>query len=202
MLSGGIFAKSDSLLPTSLATFISTMNNSTSILPSTRVDLHNLYSDETFLSTYQAVCSQLQHSAFTIFSGVKQDAVISDVLKTFHVPHFSTEIVTEREMMERPFTLFLGPSREDMTWMIESTVRAVVQPYSKIALITHQTSALLSTSLLASLQGDKLEVLVEHLVEKDIRPSLARLRMKGVKTMVVDISSSLVKPFLYQVSSV
>merc|ERR1719244_690488 len=115
-----------------MATFISTMNNSTSILPSTRVDLHTLYSDEDFLSTYQAVCLQLQHSAFTIFSGVKQDAVISEVLKTFHVPHFSTEMVTEREMTERPFTLFLGPSREDMTWVIESTVRSVVQPHTKV----------------------------------------------------------------------
>ena len=127
--------------------------------------------------------------------------MISDVVKTFHVPHFSTELVTEREMKERPFTLFLGPSREDLTWAVESTVRSLVKPYNKVALISHESSILLSTSLMASLQGDRLEVMVENLVEKDIRPTLARLRKKGVKTMIVDIASHLVKAFVYQVSS-
>ena len=120
-------------------------------------------------------------------------------MKTFHVPHFSTEVVTESEMMERPFTLFLGPSREQMTWAVESTVRVLAQPHSKVALISHQSSVLLSTRLLAGLQRKGLDVMVETLVEKDIRPSLVRIRKKGIRMMIVDISSELVKAFLYQV---
>merc|ERR1719347_711953 len=85
-----------------------------------------------------------------------------------------------------------------MTWAVKSTVHSLVQPYSKVALISHQSSILLSTSLVASLQEDRLEVIMENLVEKDIRPNLERLRKKNVKTMIVDISSDLVKAFLYQ----
>ena len=98
---------SDSILPVSLASSTAILNNSSSILPDTRVDLHSLYSDEHFLSTYQAICDQLHYSAFTIFSGVKHDAVVSDVLNKFHVPHLSTEMVSESERKERPFSLFL-----------------------------------------------------------------------------------------------
>ena len=108
-------------------------------------------------------------------------------------------MVTESEMMERPFSLFLGPSREDMTWAVGTTVKTIARPYSKVALISHQSSILLSASLLASLQEDRLDVIVEDLVETDIRPNLVRIRKMEITTIIVDISSDLVKPFIYQV---
>ena len=198
-ISGGIFDLSDSILPDSLASSTAILNNSSSILPDTRVDLHSLYSDEDFLSTYQAICDQLQYSAFTIFSGVKQDAVVSDVLNKFHVPHLSTEMVSETERKERPFSLFLGPSKEDMTKMVEETVKALTQPGGMVGLISHQSSILLSNTLLSNLQHYKLGVMVEDLTEKDIRPNLVRIRKKEVKTIIVDVAADLVKPFIFQV---
>ena len=151
------------------------------------------------MSTYQVICSHLQYSAFTVFSGVKLDAVVSNVLNKFHVPHLSTEMVKEVEIMERPFSLYLGPSKEDMTMAVETTVKALTRPAEIVALITHETGILLTSSLLTKLQKNRLDVIVEDLVEKDIRPILVRIRKMNIKTIIVDVAADLVKPFIYQV---
>ena len=143
----------------------------------------------------------MEYSVFTIFSVVKHDTVVRDILNRFHVPHFSTEMVTEKEMMERPFSLYMGPSKEDMTRAVETTVTALTRPGEKVALITHQSSILLTSSLLANLQKDRLDVTVEDLVEKDIRPNLVRIRKRNIKMIIVDVAADLVKPFTYQVRS-
>jgi hypothetical protein len=130
---------------------------------------------------------------------VKHEGVVSDVMNKFHVPHFSTEMVTEREMMERPFSLFLGPSKEDMTRAVETTVTAISRPESKVALINHQSSILLTSSLVAALQRERLDVIVEELVDKDIRHTLVRIRKMNIRTIIVDVAADLVKPFIYQV---
>ena len=121
------------------------------------------------------------------------------MMNKFHVPHFSTEMVTEREMMERPFSLFLGPSKEDMTRAVETTVTAISRPESKVALISHQSSILLTSSLVAALQRERLDVIVEELVDKDIRHTLVRIRKMNIRTIIVDVAADLVKPFIYQV---
>ena len=120
-------------------------------------------------------------------------------MNKFHVPHLSTEMVTEREMIERPFSLFLGPSKEDMTRAVEATIKAISKPANKVALISHQSSILLSSSLLADLQREGMNVMVEELVDKDIRHTLVRIRKMNMRTMIVDVAAGLVKPFIYQV---
>jgi hypothetical protein len=145
------------------------------------------------------ICAQLQYSVFTIFSGVTHDAVVSDVANKFHVPHLSTEMVLETERMERPFSLFLGPSKEDMTKAVETTVKALTKSGGKVVMISHQSSILLSNSLLANLQRNNFNVILEDLMEKDIRPNLVRIRKKKIKTIIVDVGADLVKPFIYQV---
>ena len=125
--------------------------------------------------------------------------MVRDAVNKFHVPHLSMEMVSEEERKESHFSLFLGPSKEDMTMLVEETVKAITRPYDKVALITHQSSILLSNTLLANLQQHKLIVMVEYLIEKDIRPNLVRIRKMEIKTIIVDVSADLVKPFLYQV---
>eukprot|EP00092_Neocalanus_flemingeri_P016164 GFUD01017495.1.p1 GENE.GFUD01017495.1~~GFUD01017495.1.p1 ORF type:complete len:754 (+),score=290.72 GFUD01017495.1:38-2299(+) len=195
---GGLFDLSNTILPVSLGTSVFILNNSSSILPSTRVDLHTQYSDGDSFSTHQVICAQLQYSVFTIFSGAKHDGVVSDIPNKFHVPHLSTEMVTEKEMKERPFTLYLGPSKEDMTMAVETTVKTLAKTGGKVALISHQTSNLLTSSLLSNLQRDRLDITMEDLVEKDIKPNLVRIRKNNIKTIIVDLAADLVKPFIYQ----
>ena len=86
-----------------------------------------------------------------------------------------------------------------MTRAVETTVTALTRPGEKVALITHQSSILLTSSLLANLQKDRLDVTVEDLVEKDIRPNLVRIRKRNIKMIVVDVAADLIKPFIYQV---
>ena len=86
-----------------------------------------------------------------------------------------------------------------MTKMVEETVKALNQPGGMVGLISHQSSILLSNTLLTNLQHYKLGVMVEDLTEKDIRPNLVRIRKKEVKTIIVDVAADLVKPFIYQV---
>ena len=40
---------------------------------------------------------------------------------------------------------------------------------------------------------------VELLQHTDVRPNLARVRQSEARTVIVDISAHLIKPFLYQV---
>ena len=41
---------------------------------------------------------------------------------------------------------------------------------------------------------------VELLQHTDVRPNLARVRQSEARTVIVDISAHLIKPFLYQVN--
>ena len=86
-----------------------------------------------------------------------------------------------------------------MTNMVEETVKTLTQPGVMVALISHQSSILLSNTLMSNLQQYKLGVMVEDLTEKDIRPNLVRIRKKEVKTIIVDVAADLVKAFIYQV---
>ena len=74
-LSGAIFRSQDSALSSSLHKAVSSINNSSLILPDTRLDLHTLYTEGDFVSSYEAVCSQLQHSVLAIFSGLQESSV-------------------------------------------------------------------------------------------------------------------------------
>ena len=74
-MSGAIFRSQDSALSSSLHKAVSSINNSSLILPDTRLDLHTLYTEGDFVSSYEAVCSQLQHSVLAIFSGLQESSV-------------------------------------------------------------------------------------------------------------------------------
>ena len=54
---------------------MTSINNSTLILPDTRLDLHTLFTEGDFVSSYLAVCSQLQHSVLAIFSDLQETSV-------------------------------------------------------------------------------------------------------------------------------
>ena len=73
--SGSIFRSQDSALSSSLQEAVSSINNSTLILPDTRLDLHSVFTDGDFVGSYQAVCTQLQHSVLAIFSSLQGTSV-------------------------------------------------------------------------------------------------------------------------------
>ena len=54
---------------------MSSINNSSLTLPDTRLDLHTRFTEGDFVSSYLAVCDQLQHSVLAIFSGLQETSV-------------------------------------------------------------------------------------------------------------------------------
>ena len=173
------------------------INNSTSILPDTRLDLHTLFTDGDFISSQLAVCSQLQHSVLVIFTSLPEsDSVISEVLNTWHIPHFSSSLVSRLEAARQPYNLHLGPSLDWLTSSVESVVRTLVRPGESVAVITHHTGQLQLTQLLSSLQSSNISVQLELLQADEIRPKLSAVRRSQLRTVVVDISSALIIPFL------
>ena len=88
-----------------------------------------------------------------------------------------------------------------------------------MALVSHHSGSLDTSGVVASLQqrghtvtvrGDTiigtpctlhlLPLQVELLQHTDVRPNLARVRQSEARTVIVDISAHLIKPFLYQVN--
>ena len=126
------------------------------------------------------------------------DSVVPAVLNTWQLPHLSSSLVTGLEAARQPFSLHLGPSREELTEAVESVVREVVGQGEEVAVLTHHSGLLQVEQLLASLQGEAHPVQLSVLQGSDIRPELRRLRRLNTTTIVVDISSSLIKPFLEQ----
>ena len=87
-----------------------------------------------------------------------------------------------------------------------------------MALVSHHSGSLDTSGVVASLQqrghtvtvrGDTITgtpctlhlllLQVELLQHTDVRPNLARVRESEARTVIVDISAHLIKPFLYQV---
>ena len=173
------------------------INNSSSVLPDTRLDLHTLFIDGDFVSSQQAVCSQLQHSVLAMFSSLS-GGVVREVTNTWHVPHFSSSLVTRLEADQHPYNIHLGPYLDSLTLAVESGLRAVLRPAERLAVITHHTGQLRVSQLVSSLQSSGHSVLLELLQTQDIRAELGAVRRHKIRTVVVDVSSPLILPFLQQ----
>ena len=121
---------------------------------------------------------------------------MTDVLNTWHLPHFSSHLVTRLEADRQPFTLHLGPTREDLTRAVESVVKEVAGEEEEVAVVTHHTGLLQVEQLISRLQGGGRSVQLSVLQTNDIRPELRRLR--SLNTIIVDISYLFIMPFLQQ----
>ena len=126
----------------------------------------------------------------------QSDSVVTDVLTTWQLPHLSSDLVTRLEAARQPFSLHLGPSREDLTEAVESLVREVAGEEEEVGLVTHHSGLLMVEQLIARLQGGGRSVRLCVLQTKDIRAELRRLR--SLNTIIVDISSPYILPFLQQ----
>ena len=122
--------------------------------------------------------------------------MVTDVLTTWQLPHLSSDLVTRLEAARQPFSLHLGPSREDLTEAVESLVREVAGEEEEVGLVTHHSGLLMVEQLIARLQGGGRSVRLCVLQTKDIRAELRRLR--SLNTIIVDISSPYILPFLQQ----
>ena len=163
------------------------INNSSTILPYTRVDLHTIFTASDIISSYEAVCTQLEHSAFTVFSNSKNWKIISGVLNKFQVPLLSVELPTSSEREENPFTVFLGPDKEDLTNAVTETVKKVSQ--ERIVVITHNTSVLILDKMMISLQESKKKVIIENLEGQDIRLNLKSEYQKVTSILFSNLST-------------
>ena len=169
-----------------MATSVRIINNSSTILPHTRVDLHTVFTANDIISSFDVACTQLQHTAYTIFSDSRHWKTISGVLHKFNVPLLSTELPTRFERETNPFTVFLGPDKEDLTDAVAATVNVVSK--KKIVVITHNSNVLIFDRLIESLQKNGKSVTIEKLEDEDIKPNLVRVRQTNIKCIIVDIS--------------
>jgi len=104
---GCLLDSHDSVLSSSVQQTVASINNSSRLLPSTRLDLHTVFTDSRdMLTVYQGICSQLEHSIVTLVtsqgpptgSNHVQSGLITEMLNKWHIPHFSTQIVSTLQM--------------------------------------------------------------------------------------------------------
>ena len=83
----------------------------------------------------------------------------------WQLPHFSTQIAPALTQARQPFTVYLGPSREDMMAAVISVTRLTMERVRRAerraALVTHHSGLLDSGSVLAKLQEENIDVQVE-----------------------------------------
>jgi len=203
---GSLFDNVDSVLSSDISQVLDSINNSSSLLPDTRLDLHTVYTQHgDMLSVYQGVCSQLEHSVVSLVTspGLEEadTALVTSLLNRWHLPHFSTQIAPALTQARNPFTVYLGPSTESLVAATISATKVTMGPRGgqrRVALVTHNSGLLDTDSVVTQLQEDNMTVQIELLQNKDVRPHMKRIREWGAKTIIVDIAVELIKNFLYQ----
>jgi len=210
---GSILDDHDSVLSTGLQNTVSSINNSTSLLVSTRLDLHSVFMDaRDVMSSFQSVCSQLEHSVVTMLvSGPAypfdtQSTQVTKMLNIWHLPHFSSNIPTKQDIARNPYTIHLGPTKESLLDGLFSIIQRLrennpdfdQEDEAIIGLVTHQSRMFDSSIIVAELQRINFRVIVENLEGKNVKPNLVRLRDSGAKIILVDFDSELILAFLSQ----
>lgn len=142
----------------------------------TRLDTYLQYSESSHLSAYTVTCVELEQSVLSIFSNSPGfESIIGSLAFKYKIPQFSLDLVSGPTMLQNPFTVYLSPSREDITSGVVGTVLRL--GVERVGVVTHSATGVLHTSsLVERLQVAGVEVLVVDLADKDVRPELSQLR--------------------------
>jgi len=190
---GGVFNSIDSSLGASLAHVVAEINNSSALLPDTRLDQLTAYSElGEPLESIDTVCRHLAHSVFAVLTATEQqEALMTAALDRVAVPHISLQVSTETEM-SRSGRLHMAPSRESLGLAF---LEAALQVGGRVGLVRHPATAILEVGNLV--EGLDNPLLLQ-LTKADNRAGLVMLREGGVTTYLVDLAGPLVKSFMYQ----